>query len=263
MLPFFFRHYDDLVSRYVIFDDGSTDDTLSILKKRRDVEVRTLPRIENVNSYVLAAQKIHDSCWKESVGSAEWVIITAVDEFLYAPRLTECLELWTKEGVTAVPALGYQMLSPIRPRSDKKLTDLIKRGAPNVKMNKLSLFNPNKIRETNQGLGRHDAAPCGEVRYPDIDVLLNLHYKFISFEDTFARNKRLQEKLGSVDKENGWGIQYSWTRERLKQRWDGYEDRAVENVFSPAYNANLQHSEMSERWWRLSGSLASDARQNR
>jgi hypothetical protein len=25
MLPYFFRHYDTLVSRYFVFDDGSTD----------------------------------------------------------------------------------------------------------------------------------------------------------------------------------------------------------------------------------------------
>jgi len=31
MLPYFFRHYDPWVDRYVFYDDGSIDDTLALL----------------------------------------------------------------------------------------------------------------------------------------------------------------------------------------------------------------------------------------
>jgi hypothetical protein len=31
MLPYFFRHYDTLVSRYFVFDDGSTDRSVDLL----------------------------------------------------------------------------------------------------------------------------------------------------------------------------------------------------------------------------------------
>jgi glycosyltransferase involved in cell wall biosynthesis len=44
MLPFFFRHYDSFVDRYVIFDDGSTDQTLSILSNHPRVDVRRFQR---------------------------------------------------------------------------------------------------------------------------------------------------------------------------------------------------------------------------
>ena len=33
MLPYFFRHYDSFVDRYVIFDDGSNDRSLAILRE--------------------------------------------------------------------------------------------------------------------------------------------------------------------------------------------------------------------------------------
>src|SRR5690242_2946962 len=33
MLPYFFRHYDSFVDRYIIFDDGSTDRSLDILRR--------------------------------------------------------------------------------------------------------------------------------------------------------------------------------------------------------------------------------------
>jgi hypothetical protein len=61
-----------------------------------------------MDSYVLAAQDVHNNCWKESRGLADWVIITAVDEFLYAPNLKSYLAECAKEGVTAIPALGFK-----------------------------------------------------------------------------------------------------------------------------------------------------------
>ena len=32
MLPYFFKHYDDIADQYFIFDNNSTDNSLSILK---------------------------------------------------------------------------------------------------------------------------------------------------------------------------------------------------------------------------------------
>jgi hypothetical protein len=249
MLPYFFRYYDPLVDRYVIFDDGSTDATLDLLRSHPRVEIRSLPRLEQ-DSYVLAAQNVHNQCWKESRGRSDWVIVTAVDEFLYAPKLESYLARCAQKGVTAIPALGFQMISATRPASDGNLPDLVKRGKPWAIMNKLSIFNPNRIAETNQWLGRHAAAPTGDVRYPKKDVLLLLHYKYLSFEDTFRRHGELGQKLGEVDKQNQWGFEYAWTRERFHSDWDAVEQNSLENVLSPHYNPHRQHSPVAERWWR-------------
>ena len=35
MLGFFFRHYDRFVQRYIVYDDGSTDQSLEILHANR------------------------------------------------------------------------------------------------------------------------------------------------------------------------------------------------------------------------------------
>ena len=40
MLGFMFRNYDDLVQRYVVYDDGSTDGSLDILAAHPKVEIR-------------------------------------------------------------------------------------------------------------------------------------------------------------------------------------------------------------------------------
>jgi len=233
LLPYFFRHYDELVDRYVVFDNGSTDRTPEILAKHPDVDVRPFSTREGFDAYVLAAQQVHNQCWKESRGEADWVIVTAVDEFLYAPRLGSYLATCTRKGVTAVPALGFQMISRDLPSEDRSLLDLVRRGCPWPQMNKLSLFDPNSIVETNQGGGRHRAAPTGRVQYPKKDILLLLHYKFLSPEYTFKRQFDL----------------YGWTRAEFDRRWAELERSSVPDVLDPGYDAFRPHPKR-KAWWR-------------
>jgi len=249
MLPYFFKHYDSLVDKYVFYDDGSTDNTLSILSNHPKVEIRTLPRSNN-ESYILDAQKLHNDCWKEARGIVDWVIYTAVDEFLYAPNLLDYIKECNQKGITAIPALGYQMISNHLPTKDESLLLQVAAGCPWNKMNKLSLFNPNQIEESNFLEGRHNANPKGMVVYPDKDLLLNLHYKYLDFKKTFDRHNELQTKLGATDKKNGWAHKYSWSKEKFKEDWDFFENGAHANIFDAAYNPDLMHSTTTERWWR-------------
>lgn len=249
MLPYFFKHYDKFVDKYVFFDDGSTDKTIELLSSHPNVEIRTLPRLDN-DSYVLAAKEIHNNCWKESRGIADWVIYTAVDEFLYVSNLKRYLRKCSKTGVTVIPALGYQMISAVLPIGNSTLLNQVKTGCSWSDMNKLSILNPNKISETGHAVGRHKSLPIGNVVYPKNDILLNLHYKYLNFETTFKRHAALQEKLGVVDKENHWGTQYGWPLKKFKEDWDYFESRAVENIFSIWYNPSEEHSKIIDRWWR-------------
>ena len=67
------------------------------------------------------------------------------------------------------------------------------------------------IEEVDYGIGRHVAAPTGNVRLPPQDELLLLHYKFLGFEHTLARLRQLRSGLGIKDIVNGWGLNYSWS----------------------------------------------------
>lgn len=249
MLPYFFRHYDDLVDRYVFFDDGSTDSTPAIIKNHPKTELRSLPRLD-VDSYVLAAQKVYNNCWKESRGKADWVIITDVDEHLYHKDLPGYLSRCQREGITLIPGIGYQMLSDEVPHSPKKMTELVTRGTHWCHMNKLNLFNPDKIIENNGEVGNHVASPTGEVVYPAQDELLNLHYKYLSLERTFQRHVELQEKLGSLDKKNLWGDQYSWTKAELEKNWEMFKAKSIENVMLSDNAQRIEFWGAQKLWWR-------------
>ncbi len=100
MLDFFFRHYDPWVDRYVIYDDGSTDATLSVLAARPDVEIRRFERIHPL-SFVESARAWQNSAWKEARSRAAWVVVTAIDEHIYHPAMPDYLVRCKTAGVTA------------------------------------------------------------------------------------------------------------------------------------------------------------------
>jgi len=144
MLPFFFRHYDRFVSRYYIFDDGSTDESLAIMQSRQNVEVREFVR-EDADSFTLSEQAVSNHCWKESRGVADWVILTDIDEHLYHSDLLTLLIEYKAQGTTFVPALGYQMISEDFPSPSEMLCGTRTLGAPWKQMCKVSLFDPTSI----------------------------------------------------------------------------------------------------------------------
>jgi hypothetical protein len=248
MLPFFFRHYDPWIDRYVVFDNGSTDASLDRLREHPRVEVRSFPW-SRAESFVLSQQDLYNTVWKESRGAADWVVITAIDEHLHVPRqsMKDFLMRCAKAQVTCVPALGYQMLSEDFPQAHETLCITRTRGAPWDLMSKLSLFNPNAVEETRYQTGRHKAYPRGRIVFPGRDELLLLHYKYMGFERTYRRHTQQLSGLRPHDLSKQWGHQYAFSRNELRWRWDDFASEAVD-ISDPQLRPWATHSE--ERWWR-------------
>lgn len=244
MLGFFFRHYERFVSRFVIYDNGSSDASPALLAERPDVEVRPFPA-SDPGSFVRSAQALQDECWKESRGAADWVIVTAIDEHLHHPRLEAYLRRCRRRGVTYMPALGFQMVARAFPRPDEHLASTHTVGAPYAMMSKLRIFDPDAIDETRFGIGGHGAAPQGRLRAPWRDELLLLHYKLLGLDYVRRRSAALGSRLPAGDRSRRFGDHYR--PERVEQEWEHFAERLVD-LSDPSYVPWLDHAK--GRWWR-------------
>jgi GT2 family glycosyltransferase/glycosyltransferase involved in cell wall biosynthesis len=249
MLPFFFRHYDPFVERYVIFDDGSTDGSLELLQKHPRVEVRRFTRA-HPDSFVLSELALYDTSWKESRGSADWVIVTDIDEHIWHPDFAGYLKRCRQQGVTVVPALGYEMISDSFPDPDEELCQTRTFGAPAADMCKLAIFDPDAIEELRRTPGGHEAHPIGRIVAPPRDELLLLHYKLLGKAYATARFSLLRTGLCDGDRRREWGHHWQLAPDELLESMDGYRARAVD----VSAGADACETYPEARWW--AGSFA-------
>jgi len=245
MLGFFFRHYDPWVDRYVIYDDGSTDDSLSILADHPKVELRRFARSRE-GSFCLSHQALQDEAWKESRGAADWVVITAIDEHLHVPgrAMADYLSEQTALGVTILPALGFDMNHPTMPENAGLLVERVTRGRARIAFNKLSIFNPDAVLETGFGAGRHKADPTGDLRLPSRNELALWHYKHLGFDRCAAREAKQALRLGPIDEAQGLAEHYRWSKAKLRAFWDQMERESTDLAEAVADRACV-----GPLWW--------------
>jgi hypothetical protein len=247
MLPFFFLHYDKLVQRYIIYDDASTDDSREILRLNPKVELRPMPPYSDPDSRVGSALTHLETCWRESRGIADWVIVTDIDEHLYHPDMYRYLAQCRAQGVTLIPALGYEMLSERFPEHITLLCRSLTRGACDALHSKLNIFSPNEIDAVNYTPGRHTAAPTGRVVLPARDELLLLHYHYLDFERVRKRHAQVLTRQRKTDFAMRWGFHYSWSSEQLRETWNLIASRLVD-ISQP--NLRPWETHKGPRWWR-------------
>lgn len=241
----FFRHYSPWVEHFFIHDDGSDDASREILAARPDVTMVPLARHDPA-SWVLSAKHVYDMSWHRSRDEADWVVVANVDEHLHHPDMAGYLARMFDTGVTVIPALGYQMIdrNPARPGS------LLWRdhpfGAPWRNMSKLQIFRPDRIRRSDFAPGRHKVDFEGQIVLPGRDEALNLHYKYLGLEETFARHRLQAERLGPGDLACGWGHKYRWTRAEYVADFENFSRRAVDTRAIADHHAFYAEP----RWWR-------------
>ena len=216
MLPFFFRHYDRLVARYFVFDNGSTDRSIEMLSRHPKV---TLGEFHTVGESVInEAPAFYETVWHRSRNDADWVFIVNIDELLYHPDGKNYFKRCMRRGQTVVPAVGYEMIAEDFPHSDANLPDCITHGVRATYMDKTCAFRPRAIRKIRYALGRHSADPLGHVAYPPVPELRLLHYKHLGEAYLIERSAELGARTPENDRKKGLGFRYFRGRERIVER---------------------------------------------
>lgn len=205
MIPYFFRHYNEIVDKFFIWDNGSNDGSLDLLKG--DERVLVMHWEVSGDSFVEAARMLTDHFWKPSRGNADWVFVVDLDEHLFHPDMRAHLQDCTRAGATAVKVVGYDMMAEQFPTEDKPLWELVTRGVRYSELDKMAVFDPNAIVATNHRVGRHSSAPTGRVIWNHEPVLL-LHYKRLGAEYVAERNALLRTGLRPRDFSQDYGFHY-------------------------------------------------------
>jgi glycosyltransferase involved in cell wall biosynthesis len=206
IIPFFLRHYEPLVDRIIIYDDGSTDRSVELLRTSPKVEVRPLRRDEA--SYLERHLALFETCWHESRGRAEWVCFVDLDEFLFHPEWHRYLAAQKKAGITVIQALGFDMVSETFPPPGADLATSLTRGQRDVHMDKTGLFDPEAIEQINHYVGRHRCAPTGRVVLPAEYSMQLRHYKNLGLDYLLARTHALAGRLTDEDRARNWSGHY-------------------------------------------------------
>jgi hypothetical protein len=225
MLPFFIRHYHSFVARFFILDDGSTDGSLDFLKRQAKVSLVKANRERS--SYIEQSHIFFNQAWKRSRFEADWIITCNVDEHVYHKNMEAYLQSCLRNGVTVIPALGYEMVALGFPSVQGKLCDVVRLGAqaqwltgPSNRLDKIMVFNPQAIEDIHFDIGRHKAHPTGRVVYADPVELKLLHYKFLGLAYAKQRYAELKTGLSSVDREKGLGFQYTWDTRIIQRNYE-------------------------------------------
>jgi len=124
IMPFFLDYYSQFSSKITIYDNESTDNTVSIVNnyKKCKTEVISFYSENSMNDYI--HRDIKNKCWKDSTD--DYVIVVDCDEFIYHPNLIEFLTT-TKKPLYC--PTGYQMVSEKFPEYNKLITEQIKTGS--------------------------------------------------------------------------------------------------------------------------------------
>ena len=219
ILPYFMRHYQPYIERFIIHDDSSTDGSVAFLNSYPNVKLERFRNRGNlfVSSFVKKALKFYNNQWKKSRGKADWVIICNIDEHLYHKNLLDYLEYCQQQGITILPSLGYQMVAEYFPETEGRLCDTVVRGTPLKNWNKICIFNPNEIKEINYEPGRHTASPTGNVIFPETTEIKLLHYKYLGIKYLKERYAELATGIKTGDRKKNFGHQYFKKEAKLEQ----------------------------------------------
>ena len=140
-----------------------------------------------------------------------------MDEHIHHPHLRDHLASRQREGITAIQAVGYEMVADAFPAPDAVLSQTITRGFHyKASLDKLCLFNPAAIAETRFHAGRHSASPTGQVTWDDSRSVKLLHYKQLGLAYFIERTSELKSGLRPGDLKNGWGAHYTRDPEWLR-----------------------------------------------
>jgi glycosyltransferase involved in cell wall biosynthesis len=221
ILPHLLKHYLAFCEQVTILDNNSTDNSVEIIKSFPNTDIIPWDSKDELNDALYLKLKNH--VWKSSVGVADYVIVGDTDEFLYHENMIDFLIQSKQKGVTVFRPVGYHMVADedLNLKIDDDLIKIVNKGVRAEVLDKLMMFDCNKISNINYSIGCHSARPEGEVVLSDKELKM-LHYKFLGLEDHKLKQTIRGERLSDFNKQHGFGLYYLFNEEEQTKDYLGY-----------------------------------------
>lgn len=199
------NHYSTFCKKITIYDNGSTDRSIKLAKEYPCVEIKTFDTGNSFNDR--EHLKIKNHCWKGS--SADFVIVSDMDELLFSNDLQADLLKLKKQQVSYPTVTGYNMYCETFPSDySKPIFDQVKTGVRATHFDKQIIFNPKKIKEMNYMPGCHNAFPVGHIVMNQRVPLKLLHYKYLDADAVSKKHLQYSARLSLYNINNQYGMEY-------------------------------------------------------
>lgn len=227
MIPHFLSYYAGFCEKIFIYDNFSTDKTKEIALSYPCVTFLQYDTQDEIRDDIYL--KIKNEAWKKSRGTADFVIVCDMDEFLYHENLQELLKGYKENKTTLIRPTGFNMIHDTAPDSKTNLFSDIQYGVRSTDFDKVILFDPNLIEEINYGSGSHACTPMGVIHY-GTDAIRLLHYKYLGLDHVIKRYRLMSARLSKYNKKHGLGFHYSFSQMKIKREFNQMWKRKI-NVF--------------------------------
>jgi glycosyltransferase involved in cell wall biosynthesis len=230
ILPHLLRYYSTFCEKIHIVDNMSDDRSVEIINSFENTEVIPYNTKGKFREDLLTG--IRNNIWKNSQGVADYVIVGDADEFLYKENMLEFLTESFANGITVFKPVGSHMIgdTELDLKEDDNIFELIKEGVPVDALNKMMMFDCNKISEMNYSFGCHAARPVGEVKLYQDPSLKMLHYKFIGLDNHLKKNKSRGDRLSDYNKKHRLTVYYLYSDEEATNDYMNYLNKRVKII---------------------------------
>lgn len=238
IIPYIHDYWQKLIDEGIdlhvyIYDNYSTDNSVKLLQ---DIPWITIRQFHSDGQNDIIQAQIKNSCWKES--KADFVCVSDFDEVLWG-NLAEELEVMKQNGYNVMGTKWYAFCGDEKPTytPGMYLHQLVKKGYKQHinhhplyhHLGKFMIIDPSKVDNMNWSVGNHIANPQPQMK-------LYVSYKVVAFhvnkglsEDYFVeKRQKMNKRLSPVNRKYGLCYEYSYTEEKNREEYRGYQNEAVD-----------------------------------
>lgn len=224
ILPFMIDYWKLIARKVIVYDNNSTDGTLDYLKNFDWIEVRPFPIATNNTLDDGIHIKIKNDCWKEQKNNGvDFVIVSDLDEIIWANNLNDVLQFFKKEKIAAIKPVGYDFVSQEFPiHGNMLLHEQIENCFRIPIWDKCILFQPDLVEEINYSPGAHYCNPITKdgSRFIYYSALFLFHFKYLSTEYLIMKRFATKGRLSENNIKNNWGFEYQYNKEQIIQQFN-------------------------------------------